>query len=103
MNSTTKSKADDDDGAHFDALSTDIEKLRADLSSLVDSVGTLAKSRLGTEAAEGVARSEEALSDFATELQRIEGDIVTSTRESPWRSLGIAALIGLIVGLILRR
>ncbi len=103
MNSTSKSKTDDEEAARIDALSTDIEKLRADLSSLVDSVGKLAKSRLRAEAAEGVARSEEALSDLTTELQRIEGDIITSARESPWRTLGIAALIGLIAGLILRR
>ncbi len=56
-----------------------------------------------SRASKGVAKGEAALADMTSELQRIESDIVSSTRKSPIRALGVAALVGLVIGLILRR
>ena len=106
--SATKTKAEDaatEDGA---ALSDELAKLRKDIASLVDNVGRMGRERAEAIAgsanlSEGLAAGEAALADFAAEIRKIEKDIAASTRRGPWRALGIAALAGLIAGLVLRR
>ena len=108
MNATDKTKAEEAAAEDVSALSDELAKLRKDISALVDNVGRIGRERAeaiaGSEKlSEGLAAGEAALSDFAAELRKIEKDIAASTRRGPWRALGIAALAGLIVGLVLRR
>lgn len=106
--STTKTKAEEAAAENAAALSEELGKLRKDIASLVDNVGRIGRERAeaiaGSEKlSEGLAAGEAAMADFAAELRKIEQDIAASTRRGPWRALGIAALAGLVAGLILRR
>ncbi len=102
MNAESKSKSAREE-PDLESLSQEIEKLREDLSGLVATVGEVGRKTVMSRASRGVAKGEAALADMTSELQRIESDIVASTREAPIRALGVAALVGLVVGLILRR
>lgn len=93
-----------------EAISAEIQRLRADMSSLVDTVGGVGRRRARKladtaqgKADEGMAAGEAMLADAKTELERIEHDLVTATRRSPFRALGIAAGIGFLLALIVRR
>ncbi len=90
------------------AISAEIGKLREDLSGMVESLSRIARERAETIArseplSQGLAAGEAALNDIAAELRALESDITRSTRRSPWRALGIAALVGLVIGFLLGR
>lgn len=59
--------------------------------------------RLGEDEAEIAARIKGLAGDAAGEFRRVEGDIAAATRDNPWKWLGIAAIFGVVCGLILRR
>lgn len=108
MDAAVKTKTDDSTAEDAAALSAELAKLREDLAGLVESVGRIGRERadalVGSEKiSESLAAGEAALADFATELRNIERDITASTRRSPWRALGIAIGLGLVVGFFLRR
>ncbi len=73
-----------------------------EIDSLKAEVMRLAR-RLGEDEAAVAARVRALAGDAAGEFRRVEGDIASATRDNPWKWLGIAALFGVVVGLILRR
>lgn len=116
MNTSPKSgktaeKADADkpeDAA--EALAAEVAALRAELRSLVEHVGAVGASARGGAkraaralAAEGADRGARAADDLMDEWRELDRRVLAETRDNPWRSLGIAALAGLVLGLILRR
>ena len=52
---------------------------------------------------QGLEKGDAALADVTAELRSIESDIIASTKRNPFRALGTAALVGLVLGLLLRR
>lgn len=81
------------------ALADEVAELRRDMARLVAQVEKVGKAGVGKVAAEGEALT----ADVRAEFHRLEDEVLRSTRESPWRSLGLAALAGLVLGLFLRR
>lgn len=73
-----------------------------EISALKAEVMRLAR-RLGEDEAELAARVRTMAGDVSGEFRRVEGDIVKATRDNPWKWLGIAAIFGVVVGLVLRR
>jgi ElaB/YqjD/DUF883 family membrane-anchored ribosome-binding protein len=77
-------------------------RFSAEISSLKAEVMRLAR-RLGEDEAELASRVKSMAGDVTGEFRRVEGDIVKATRDNPWKWLGIAAILGVIVGLVVRR
>lgn len=93
-----------------ETLSAEIARLRADLTALGDHVARIGRARAtglraaaGKTAADGMASGEAALDDATAELQALEQQIADATRERPWRALGIAAGLGFLLSVLLRR
>jgi ElaB/YqjD/DUF883 family membrane-anchored ribosome-binding protein len=93
-----------------EAVTAEIRRLRSDMSSLVDTIGHVGRRRARHladtaqgKADEGMAAGEAMLAEAQTELERIERDLATATRRSPFRALGIAAGLGFLLALIVRR
>jgi ElaB/YqjD/DUF883 family membrane-anchored ribosome-binding protein len=113
MNTSSKSgKAADADAPRPEAerLAAEIAALRAELEALVAQVGAVgaaaagdAAARLKAKAAPHLEAGESVAADLIEDWREIDRKVVTAARENPWRTLGLAALGGLIVGLILRR
>ncbi len=78
-----------------DALSEELTALKAEVRALGD--------RLKSTEVAAVERAKSLAGDLGAELKRYEEDIAAEARANPWRSLGIAALAGFVLGLILRR
>ncbi len=76
-------------------LTAEVARLKAEVARLADLVGV--------EEPGAIARARDVAGDLQGEIRRIESDILTATRESPWRSLGTAGLIGMVFGLLIRR
>jgi ElaB/YqjD/DUF883 family membrane-anchored ribosome-binding protein len=93
-----KTKDEDETDAEA-SLSAEVAELRRDLQRLVAQVEKTGKAGLGKVIESGESLGHEA----GEELRRLEDEVLRGTRESPWRSLGIAALAGLVLGLIIRR
>lgn len=77
-------------------------RFAAEVAALKAEVIRLAR-RLGEDEAELAARVRSMAGDVTGGFRRVEGDIVKATRDNPWKWLGIAALFGVVVGLVLRR
>jgi ElaB/YqjD/DUF883 family membrane-anchored ribosome-binding protein len=93
-----------------DALATEIAALRKEFKALlaqVESVGLVArdeaKAVVRTQAARGVEAGERVKAELVDEWREIDRRVALAAREDPWRSLGFAALAGLVLGLVLRR
>lgn len=78
-----------------EALSKELAALRAEVRALGD--------RLKSTESAAIERAKGYADDLGAELRRYEQDIAAEARENPWRSLGLAALAGFVLGLILRR
>jgi ElaB/YqjD/DUF883 family membrane-anchored ribosome-binding protein len=96
--------------AATEPLSAELAALRADLTELSAMVGRIGRQRAqglrsaaGETAAEGYARGEEALDVALAELRSLEDELAEATRRRPFASLGIAALIGFLFGVLFRR
>lgn len=116
MNTTPKSTkvaetaAADKPEAAADAVAAEVAALRAEVKALVAQAGAVktaakggAKRAARALAAEGAATGRHAAGDALAEWRAFDRKVVAETRDSPWRSLGVAGLIGLILGLVLRR
>ena len=87
-------------------LSDEIAALRKELAALAAIVGRIGSAGLASvsEAAKARLAAGEGLADGVTgDLKGLEARVVTHLRDNPWRTLGFAALGGLMLGLILRR
>lgn len=95
MNSKTKDVAEDIADETAGRFADEIATLKAEVMRLARA--------LGEDEAAVRARVKAMASDVGGEFRRVEGDIAEATRENPWKWLGIAAIFGVVVGLILRR
>jgi ElaB/YqjD/DUF883 family membrane-anchored ribosome-binding protein len=91
----TRAKSGAEDRPAEDARDAELVALRAEIERLAE--------RLRAVDAATLERAREIAGDLSAEWRRIEADVAEATRSSPWRSLGVAALIGLALGLIWRR
>ena len=93
-----------------EALAAEIAALRRDFQALLEQVATVgsvardeAALTVRATAARGIEAGETVVADVVDELRELDRRVVEATRESPWRSLGAAGLVGLALGLFLRR
>lgn len=103
-------RKDDTDAAAAEPLTAEIAALRADLTELGQLVARIGKDRAaglrsaaGATAADGYAKGEQVLDVAMAELQSLEGEIAAAVRRRPFASLGLAALVGVLFGVLFRR
>lgn len=89
-------KTDVDDTAD---LAGELAALRKDVERLAGLLGKLGEEKLAGAAEAAKAR----LGEGAETLKGVEARVLDETTRHPWRALGVAALGGLVLGLILRR
>lgn len=80
-------------------LGIEIAELRKELEALAATVARIG--RAGIAEARGAA--EERLAGGAKAMGGVEDRILAEATARPWRTLGLAALGGLVLGLVLRR
>jgi ElaB/YqjD/DUF883 family membrane-anchored ribosome-binding protein len=54
-------------------------------------------------ARDGYAKGEETLDDVLAELKSVEDELADATRRKPFAALGLAALVGFLLGVLFRR
>lgn len=88
----------------------EVEKLIADVEELINRVSQSrdpATEHLCARVAEAVANARRALNERASQVQRQARDALAASdsyvRAQPWESIGVAAVAGLVVGLLLFR
>ena len=91
-------------------LAAQVAALRADLAELGGLVSRIGKDRAkglkaaaGATASEGYAKGEAAYDVVMAELQSLEEELAEATRRRPFASLGLAALVGFLIGVLFRR
>ena len=96
---------------------TSTERLMADLQAVVRDTENLRKATAGDaseRAAKARAHAEESLHKARARMSELEHDLAARTREAaqktnayvhdnPWPSIGVAAGVGLLVGLLIGR
>jgi ElaB/YqjD/DUF883 family membrane-anchored ribosome-binding protein len=95
--------------AAADAVAAEVAALRAEVRALVEQVGAVgvaarggAKRAARAIAAEGADVGARAADDILAEWHAFDARVVSETRANPWRSLGIAALVGALTARLLR-
>jgi ElaB/YqjD/DUF883 family membrane-anchored ribosome-binding protein len=103
-------RKDDPDASVTDVLSAEIAALRSELGNLGTMVAGMGKehaqnlkSAAMSKAADGYAKGEEALDVVMAELQSLEDEVAAATRRRPFASLGLATLVGFLLGVLFRR
>lgn len=104
----TDSKPETPDlAAEVAALRTEVNNVISRISQLGQDSATLAREGAKAKLAEGVARGSDAAGRAAerarSEWTSLESRVLAQTQAHPWQTLGIAALGGLALGLLLRR
>jgi ElaB/YqjD/DUF883 family membrane-anchored ribosome-binding protein len=91
-------------------LTSEVAALRRDLAELGQAVARIGKERAAglksaasSTATEGVAKGEAALDMVLAELQSLEDELAEATRRRPFASLGLAAVVGFLFGVLFRR
>jgi ElaB/YqjD/DUF883 family membrane-anchored ribosome-binding protein len=96
---------------------TSAERLMADLQAVVRDTENLLKATAGDASERAVkarAHAEESLHKARARMSELEHDLAARTREAahktnayvhdnPWPSIGVAAAVGLLVGLLISR
>lgn len=110
MATTTKTEKGDETDSVTAPLMNEIAALRAemgDLAALVTDSGKERATRLGkaakTAAKDGLEKGEAKLEDVLQELRDLEDGLMDATRERPVAALGLAALVGFLIGVLFRR
>lgn len=92
----------------IDTITAEVSRLRSELAHALESVGRIGRERVNAithneTVTHGIAAGEAAVDSVSKELRALEHDIAESTRRYPWRALGIAACLGFVIGLVVRR
>lgn len=92
------------------ALFAEVSELRSELRALMDQAAVVTATAKGGAkiaaralAAEGAQAGSQAADGLIAEWRSFDRKVVGETRENPWRSLGVAAFIGMLFGIYLRR
>lgn len=108
-NARTKTAANET-AVKSEDIESQLEALRADISTLANSVSGLGQSKVGDlkqrgeEVATKIAENSSAAAKrVKDDLDRIEKNVSTGVRAKPIRSIAIAAGLGLAVGYLIRR
>lgn len=87
-----------------------LARIRADVSELASSLAEMGSRRLSDARGEADNRvseltkaGEEAIEDLRRQLRAIERDLSDKVQEKPLQTLGVAAGIGFLLALVLRR
>jgi ElaB/YqjD/DUF883 family membrane-anchored ribosome-binding protein len=91
--------ADDKATGKTPDLAAEVAALRKELEAVAVTVARIGRAGVG----EARGAAEERLAEGAEALGGVENRILAETQAHPWRALGLAALGGLVLGLILRR
>jgi ElaB/YqjD/DUF883 family membrane-anchored ribosome-binding protein len=98
------------DAARRAAGNPELEQLIADVEALIDRLGDPkdpATAQLCSRVAEAVARARRAVNERAAQVQRQTREALEAgdayVRTQPWESVGVAAVAGLVVGMLLFR
>jgi ElaB/YqjD/DUF883 family membrane-anchored ribosome-binding protein len=96
--------------AEAEPLQAQVTALRAELSELGGHVARITRRRAAglksaaeSAASEGYAKGEEAIDAVLGELRSLEDELAEATRRKPFAALGLAALIGFLLGVLFRR
>lgn len=88
----------------------EVEQLIAEVQQLIDRLGQVqdpATAHLCARVAETVGRARRALNDRASQVQQQAREALAAgdeyVRAQPWESIGVAAVAGLVVGMLLFR
>ncbi len=106
--SSASSKASTESAENTDApdraeIEAQIAKLREDMASLGQMLKAAGTARLDEARSQAEAMPEEALAELQRQLNRFEEEARTRMQAQPLQTLGLAALAGFLLGLILRR
>lgn len=110
MATTTKTDKTGDDDDATAPVRQEIAALRAELGELTELVTETGKARAAklrsaaeSAAKKGLEKGEARLEDVLQELRDLEDEVLSATRERPVAALGLAALIGFLLGVLFRR
>ncbi len=88
----------------------EVEKLIADVEALIDRLGDAgdpAVAHLCAKVADAVASAKRAVNERATLVQRQARDALAAgdvyVHEQPWEAIGVAAVAGLVIGMLVFR
>jgi ElaB/YqjD/DUF883 family membrane-anchored ribosome-binding protein len=106
----TRKEIEDAAAEAAEPVAAQIAALRADMAELGALVSRIGKQRAAglksaatRTAAEGYAKGEEAIDAALAELHSLEDELAEATRRRPFASLGLAALLGFLIGVLFRR
>ena len=106
----TRKEIEDAAAEVAEPVAAQIAALRADMAELGALVSRIGKQRAAglksaatRTAADGYAKGEVAIDAALAELQSLEDELAEATRRRPFASLGLAALLGFLVGVFFRR
>lgn len=111
MAETRKSDAETSELARLtEPLAAEVAALRADLARLASAATRTGKERAAAfkaaaldTASEGYAKGEATLESVLAEMKSLEDDLADATRRKPFAALGLAALVGFLLGVLFRR
>lgn len=89
--------------AEVAALRDDLTKRGASMARTGRESASALKSAAQSAARQGYAKGEETVEDVLAELQTLEEELADATRRKPFAALGIAALMGFLIGVLFRR
>ena len=100
---TAKAGAAESEAPDRAEIEAQIERIRADIGDLAQLLKAAGGARL-KEAREGAELlPEEALAELQAQLLKLEAEARARVSAQPFQSLGLAALAGFLLGLLLRR
>lgn len=91
-------------------LAREIAELRRRFAGVIDQMGRVGaasgdtlKAAVQAASSEGLGASEAVSAEIGGELKGLREDLVRTAREHPWRTVGLAAAAGLVIGIAARR
>lgn len=97
-------------GSDADEIEVKLQKIKGDIADLARTLGDIGgkhvkevKSEADQRVADIVRASEQSLDELRRQLRTVEGNLEARVREKPLQTLGIAAGIGFLMAVILRR
>lgn len=101
QSASAKSKADEETST--DDIEAQLAQLREDLATLVESVTSLGKEKVGAAKSKATNQAEEAIGAVRDQASRIESEVLFRVRERPLVALGCAAAVGFVAAMLARR
>ncbi len=84
-------------------IEAQIDRIRADIGELAQLLKAAGNARLAAAREGAELLPEEALAELQAQLHKLEAEARAQVSAQPFKSLGLAALAGFFLGLLLRR